>query len=550
MNKVLVTADTTTTTLIARSLSKLLAEKQMQVIDGDFNSWLLQVLSNHSIYQNDKPDIWIQIWSPRAVSDNPQIESQLDQFLSALNLSVQTNTHTKIVLTTFVVDPTTSQPLSESLRLTKLAMSLNQRLFDFSLSHKLVQIMDLQSFFTNYGLATITDSRFEAMGRMYFSPKGSELLASFLARGISCLITTPKKVLVLDLDNTLWGGVLGEDGIDGIKIGGEGSGHLFTRFQQAVLNLKQNGILLALCSKNNEADALKVFNEHPDMLIKLSDIAAYEINWEPKALNLKKIASDLNLGIDSLVFFDDSAFERENVRQLAPEVSVIEVPKAPSDYILALSQFWGFDTFKVTQEDKMRSVLYQQEAQRKSLKKSAIESGAGLIDFYQSLNMQASLKLADPSNLERTHQLIMKTNQFNLTTKRYSESELQTKMANPQFDIYHLRLQDKMGESGISGVVILEKKPDLWEIENLMLSCRIIGRTVEFALIRALCEKAHQLGVKTLIASFIKSEKNQVAQNFLADSHFTQIDQTKWSLKISDYQNLLPKDYVQVQFKL
>lgn len=548
MTKLLITGDTTTTA-IARLLDKTFKSnaltKDFEVIDGDFNSWLLQGMDSHSAFQTVKPEYWVQLWSPRAVTDNPQIVDQLKHFLAGIKAN---NVSTKIIVTSFVVDPILAQPLHQNSHYQKIVNELNDILFNFSAENNYFHVLNLQSFFTQHGLKAITDSRFEALGRMYFSPSGSNLLAGFIARGVSALTRVPQKVMVLDLDNTMWGGILGEDGIDGIKIGGEGAGFLFTRFQRALMTLKQNGILLALCSKNNEEDALKVFREHPDMVIRLEDISAYRINWEPKALNLKSIAEELNLGVNSLVFFDDSAFERENVRQMAPEVTVIEVPKDPSDYLKALSEYPGFDTFKITDEDKKRALQYQQEAKRNTLKKSS----GSLEDFYNSLEMKATLNLAEEADFTRVHQLIWKTNQFNLTTKRYEESELRKILADKNYEVILLRLQDKMGESGITGVVLLKKGKSVWEIENLMLSCRIIGRTVEYALISRLAERAKMNGAHLLKATFIPSERNQVAAQFLGQAGFTQVQSGTtelWDLTLSDFEKRVPKNYVITDIK-
>lgn len=555
---VLITGDTTTSGL-SRSLDKILkqsgmtdAKAEFKVIDGDFNSWLREAVDPQSYFQQNQPDYWLQIWSPRALTDNSQIISQVKMFLSGIEQVMRQNPQakSKILLTNFVVDPTLPQPMYQSLQLEKIARELNQMLEQFVAENSFAQLLNLQSVFTQYGLKNITDPRFEALGRLYFSPAGAEHIARFFARGIQTLRQTPCKVLVLDLDNTVWGGILGEDGAQGIKIGGEGQGYLFTRFQQAVLSLKKNGILLALCSKNNEDDALKVFKEHPDMVLKLEDISAYRINWEQKALNIRSMAEELNLGVNSFVFFDDSSFERENVRQLAPEVQVIEVPKDPSLYIQALHDFTGFDIFRVTDEDKKRAKQYTEEAKRKTLQKSS----GSLEEFYRSLEMKATLSFADESNFTRVHQLIWKTNQFNLTTKRYEEAELRQMLASPNFEIMLLRLQDKMGESGITGVVILKKEKDMWEIENLMLSCRIIGRTVEFGLIRQIADRARQAGAQILEASFIPSSRNQVAAQYLGQSGFslqkTLPDQTqKWSLNLSEAQDKIPADYVEMKFE-
>jgi FkbH-like protein len=521
------------------------------VIGGGFNSWLREAIGPMSSFLVQPPDYWLNIWSPRSLTDNPRIHQQLEMFLSSLHHIYEQNAQlkTRILVTSFVVDPVMPQPLYQTPFTMHLAHELNDLLFKFEREHGFFHVLDMQSLFTRFGLQNLTDARFEAMGRMYFSPTGAGHVARFLSRGLFALRDVPSKVLVLDLDNTLWGGILGEDGFNGIKVGGEGLGYLFTRFQQAVLALKNNGVLLAVCSKNDESEALKVFREHPDMILRLDDISAYQINWEPKAVNVQRLAQELNVGIDSLVLFDDSAFERENVRQMIPEVKVIDVPDDPSLYIQALCDFPGFDTFRVTEEDRKRARQYSEEVKRRSLK----QSSSSLEEFYRSLEMKATLTLADGEDLVRVHQLIWKTNQFNLTTQRLEESALREMLTSENYEIIMLRLKDKMGESGITGVVVLQKDIDgqshIWEIQNLMLSCRIIGRTVEYALMRALARRALQYGARELHASFIPSGRNQVAEKFLEQAGFSlqgicESGIQKWKLLLADAETKIPADFV------
>jgi FkbH-like protein len=543
MVQLLITSDTTTS-LIANALKKRLredfADREFAVIDGDYNSWFHQVFQENSAFKTKKPDYWIQVWSPRQLTDSPFIKDQLNAFLEKLK---NEHSHTRVIATTFVVDPIMPLPLHQHFVVEELAQELNETLKEFAKNNSFFSLLNLQSFFTTYGIKAISDVRFEALARTYFSPQGTELLANFLLRGLNSLLKIPKKVLVLDLDNTLWGGILGEDGFDNLEIGSEGSGLLFTRFQKALLSLKENGVLLALCSKNNENEVLNVFHTHTGMILKLEDFACYKINWQSKAENLVEMSKELNLGLDSFVFFDDSAFERENVKKLAPEVLVIDVPNDPSAYVETLFQNFSFDSFAVTEEDKKKTIFYKEEQKRKDLKNKSFS----LENFYESLEMNAKLSKALEIHFERTFQLIGKTNQFNLTTRRYQEGELRSLLLNKDYQILVLEVQDRMGESGITGVVIIKKNPNNWEVENLLLSCRIIGRTIEFALLRTISEMAKNAGAKSLAFHFIPTERNTVAATFLKESGLELISDGLsqiWKLDLINPKNPLPKDYV------
>ena len=539
MNKILINGDMNISTL-ARSLQKQLQDG-WEVKEGSFNSWLTDAIDPSSVLSSEKPRFLISVLSPRLLTDCPELEAKIDLFLSGL---AERAGSMRVLCTSLAVDPLLGQPLFESLELQQLAARVNEKLLKFQRENNWFYVIDFPSFVATHGLAQLTDRRYEMMGRMFLSPKGAELFASHLKRALLALTRAPKKVLVLDLDNTMWGGILGEDGPDGIQCGGEGVGYAFLRFHKALARLKQNGILLAICSKNNEEDALRVFKTHPDLGLRIEDFVAYRINWLPKSENLKSMAEELSLGIDSFVFFDDSAFECEHVRQVLPKVDVIQAPSDPSDYVKALSDYTGFDTFRVTEEDRSRSKQYLDEAKRTTIKKSV----ANLEDFYRSLNMKATLTPADESNFARVHQLIWKTNQFNLTTHRYEENELRALLNSKNDLIYVLRLADNLGESGITGLAIVHQEKSFWQIENLLLSCRIIGRTVEYGLIRFIAEKAKASGASELRASFIKSDRNQVASEYLPNSGFTQIpDTTKWILPLQDAHTRIPKDYVQIQ---
>ncbi len=520
-----------------------LIQPLQQVLKGDwqveelgFNLWLVDMLDPASNLNKHQPDYLITLLSPRYLQMDPEAERNLEHYLSGIETW---KGDTQVLFSQITYDPLVPDRLIEAPRLQLMAERLNERLRRFQNGNGWFHLLDMASFFMEQGLAKVHDSRFEVLARMYISPGGAKPLAAYIARYLRALTTPPKKVLVLDLDNTLWGGILGEEII---QVGAEGVGYAYDQFQRALLVLKNHGVLLAICSKNNENEVLEVFEENPGMVLKITDFAAYRINWLSKVENLQSLAQELNLGLDSFAFFDDSPFEREQLRRMLPEIDVIDVPKDAADFVQALSDYTGFDKLYVTEEDSKRAQLYQNEVERKAIQKKS----ASLEDFYQSLQMVAELSPIQDDSFERVHQLIQKTNQFNLTTKRYSEKELRELMRSGDCAIYTLRLKDKLGDSGLTGVLILKMNADEWEIDTLLLSCRIIGRTVEYALIQWLAGKARQQKVKRIVGRFIPTKKNQPAASFYPDAGFD-LFEDRWVLDVERLK--IPKNYVTLEEK-
>ena len=298
------------------------------------------------------------------------------------------------------------------------------------------------------------------------------LLASEYANFIAARWGAVRKCIVLDLDNTLWGGVIGEDGMTGIQLGHEGIGLAFVDLQRELLNLRQKGILLAICSKNNPEDAYEVIRKHPAMILREGHFAAVEINWNDKAENICEIARRLNIGADSLVFIDDSPVERERVREAIPEVAVPEWPQDPCESKRALGRVAGeyFLKFDISGDDRRRGEMYHAQAERERL----AESAGNLEDFFRSLQMKITIGGADLETLPRVTELTQKTNQFNLTTRRYTEPELAAISANEGYRIYWLKLEDRFGPNGIVGVLIL-RRAERGTLEHRYFSSELPG---------------------------------------------------------------------------
>ena len=344
------------------------------------------------------------------------------------------------------------------------------------------------------GAADWTAPRLWALARTAVAPTHQPVLARHLARALAALFHQPAKCLVVDLDNTLWGGVVGDDGLEGIELGDDYPGNVFKSFQRSILNLSDRGILLAVVSKNELPVARRVFDEHPEMLIRWSDLAAARIDWEPKSANIRSIARELNIGSDAMVLFDDNPVERAEVRANAPEVNVIEAPSNPHEFAEALEESGFFDQVTLSEEDRRRTTIYRQQAQRRSL----AEDVGSVDDFLKSLDMRASVGHADAATLGRIAHLVGKTNQFNLTTRRHSPATLATMARDPNHVVAWLRLRDRFGDQGLVAVAVLATNGQAAVVDTLLMSCRVMNRHVEQAFLAYLVEEARRLGCAAL----------------------------------------------------
>jgi FkbH-like protein len=341
----------------------------------------------------------------------------------------------------------------------------------------------------------------------------SAAAAPSMVRGLGTLIRTmlglSAKCLVLDLDNTLWGGVIGEDGIAGIQLGGDAEGEAYTAFQRYLLALRQRGIMLAVCSKNNPEDALSVFRMHPETVLKEQDFAIFVANWESKPDNLRYIAAALNIGLDSLVFFDDNPVERNLVRKELPEVLVPEVPDDPAEFVTVLYRFDAFDSLTLTQEDRTRTEKYRENAQRAEFSASVTD----LDSYIRSLEMKVDLHPFDELNLPRIVQLINKTNQFNLTTRRTTPSEAAAWMTDPKCYCRFMRVQDRFGDNGLTGVLVAFREAECLRVALWLMSCRILGRNLDRLMYQGMVRFAKSEGAKAITGEYLPTPKNAQVSN-------------------------------------
>jgi FkbH-like protein len=393
-----------------------------------------------------------------------------------------------------------------------------------------VYVLDYEALVARHGHRAWHDERRWLSARLPIASTCLVHLAEEWVRFLCPLAGRTAKVLALDLDNTLWGGIVGEDGPAGIALGPEHPGAAHQALQRAALDLHRRGVILAVCSKNNPADAMEILERHPGMLLRPEHFAALRINWNDKVTGLREIAAELDLGLDALVFVDDNPAERALIRQALPEVSVLELPPDPGGYARALRESPLFERLALSAEDRARGRYYAGERMRAELERSA----PSLEDFYRSLEMEAEIALVTPGTLARAAQLTQKTNQFNLTTRRYAEPQLAAIAADPSCRVYTARLRDRFGDSGLVGVVITRSEGEACEIDTLLMSCRVIGRTLETALLATVIEQARMDGVARVVGWYLPTRKNGQVRELYRAHGFSCVEErdgaSRWEL--------------------
>ena len=396
-----------------------------------------------------------------------------------------------------------------------------------------VAIVDCERLAALVGKRRWFDPRYWHLAKEAVALDALPLLARHTAAVIAARLGLGKKCLVLDLDNTLWGGIIGEDGLSGIRLGDSPEGEAFQAFQESILALKERGVVLAVCSKNNEADAREVFERHPAMRIGLDDFAAFVADWRTKPEQLLTVAEELGIGLDSLVFVDDNPVEREAVRQFLPEVDVVVLPSDPSDYVRALADYLLFEPASFTTEDARRTEQYvgRRTAAAASASSETIEG------FYRSLDMHAVVSPFTDEDLPRIAQLVGKTNQFNLTTRRHPPAALREFAGDPSCVHLSFRLGDRFTEHGLVAVVIAFEREAVLELDTWLMSCRVIGRSLEATVLQELGRAASERGCTELRGSYIPSAKNDLVRDLFPRLGFELVDErdgtTHWIYDLS-----------------
>ena len=416
----------------------------------------------------------------------------------------------------------------------------NAGLDELCRTHKNLSIVDLNTLVSMQGRNNGFAPSLYMMSDMPLSLDMQAVLAERIAAVISAHLGKAKKCVILDLDNTLWGGIVGEDGLEGIQLGDHGVGKAFVLFQKMLKRLKDRGVILAVCSKNDEAIAREPFEKHPDMVLKTDDIACFVANWNTKADNVAHIQKILNIGFDSMVFLDDNPAEREIVRMAHPEVLVPELPSDPAEWVAYLASGGCFETVTYSTEDAGRTKTYQEEAKRRAWESTFTSED----DFLRGLEMKASATPFDSFSIPRAAQLTQRSNQFNLRTKRYSESDLESFVKRDDVLTLAFHLSDKFGDYGLVSVMIGVVRGDELFLDTWLMSCRVLKRGLEDFALNAIVRLAAERGIKYVTGEYIPTRKNIMVSDLLDKKGFVK-SKNGYRLTVTDYKER--KHYIHEQ---
>ena len=409
----------------------------------------------------------------------------------------------------------------------------NIKLKELSQSYQNMKIINISEFINCFHQEQLVDWKYFYLSQIPLNPKLKNEFNIWFKRQVEIIELHRKKCLILDLDNTLWGGILGEDGVEGIKIGEFYPGNCFLFFQEYLLELVNNGIILAVCSKNNVKDVMDLWKNNQYLKIKQEQLATYRINWKNKADNIMEIAEELNIGLDSMVFIDDNPTERELIKQMLPQVSVPNFPEKPylfPKFIKDLTDNY-FSIYKLTKEDYEKTQQYKKNADRRQHQNCFTDYNS----YLRSLDIQLTIEQINNLNIARLAQMTQKTNQFNLTTNRYTEADI-SNLTQKGALVYGLRVKDKFGDNGLTALIIITN--EMTEIDTFLLSCRILGKNIETIFIQLILMKLKALGIKNVKAKFIRTHKNSQVEYFYEKHGFKIVKQSenekKYLLNLED----------------
>jgi len=457
------------------------------------------------------------------------------QALASLVQAFKGRCGARLVVASFMAPPTWPLHIVPA-PWTQKVQEANRLLAEAARDDEQVSVLDLDALAGYHGYRAATSPEMLHMARIPFSEGFMALLARKCVSFVKAHGNLARKCLVLDCDNTLWGGIIGEDGFDGIHLGPDWPGREYVEFQRAVLELFHQGIILAVNSKNNPDDVMQVIREHPHMVLREEHFAGMQINWEAKPVNMRRLAEEINIGVDSLVFADDSPVERQMMREMIPEVAVIDLPENPSLYARTLRETNEFVRLFLTDEDRSRGRIYAEQRRRVELQKTA----GTMEDFLRSLETVIAIRPAGPSDVKRASQLTQRTNQFNLTTRRYSEADISAMLASDDWRVYVLAARDKFGDNGTVGLALVAVERDAWRIDTFLMSCRVIGRQIEDALVDRILTDAARQGAARVVAEYVRTAKNGLVREFWKTMAFVPVGddgrRSSWRMDLAGHE--------------
>jgi FkbH-like protein len=517
----------------------------LECILGGYDQFLQDALDPDSTLNKSRPDLVLLAIDHRGLSLQPtpgneeaanQAVVAASDLLESIRAGISRNSGAPCIIQTLAAPPeglfgSFDRALPGTAR--NLVDRVNQAICRSILRSSDV-LLDVAGIAETVGLADWHSPALWNLAKLPFADAHVPLYAEHVGRILGAIRGKSRRCLVLDLDNTVWGGVIGDDGLEGIQIAqGDATGEAHLSVQQLAIALRARGVVLAVSSKNTDSVARRPFKEHPDMLLKEEHIAVFQANWDDKASNLRAIAKELALGLDSLVFLDDNPAERGLIRRELPEVAVPELDSDPAGYARTLAAAGYFEAISFSDEDRVRAEMYQANARRLGLQGQTADLGS----YLQSLEMRIVFGAFDRTTRARVTQLINKSNQFNLTTRRYTESHIEQLEADPSVMTLHARLVDKFGDNGIICVVICRtNRPDTWVIDTWLMSCRVLGRRVEQAVLGEVLHRARASGITTILGDYVPTDRNEMVRDHYSKLGFKRSDDnnsdgtTRWEL--------------------
>ena len=526
-----------------------LAHLHPEIYVAQFNQYQQEILDENSGLYAFKPDVIIlAVQADVLVNENfysefvklPDVEQPQTEILNrfqALLSTLTARTDALVLVNNFMVPSFTPFGILDNKAdngFRSFFHKINEKLAEVYRKSSQVYVVDLEAAAGKHGKSRCVDPKLYYRGSFLFSESFLPVVADEYMGYIEALKNLTRKCIVLDLDNVMWGGIIGEDGTEGIQLGNDSPGNAYKDFQRALLSYYNRGVLLAVNSKNNPEDALKAIREHPHMLLREKHFAATRINWQNKVQNMTELAKEVNIGLDSMVFIDDNPREREQMKHALPQVLVVDMPSSPFLYRQTLENLNEFNVLALTEEDKKRGEMYHARKRREDLR----ETISSVEDFLKSLEMKVVIMYADDYSLPRIARMVNKTNQFNLTTRRYTDSEVRKmKETKDEFEVYSLQVSDKFGDEGIVGVAIIRKEQKTWTLDSFLLSCRVIGRKVETAFLARIVADAKEQGVSAIIGEYVPTQKNAPVKNFYSSHGFEELTQKgdlrRWRLDLT-----------------
>ncbi|MEA4871389.1 MAG: HAD-IIIC family phosphatase [Synergistaceae bacterium] len=522
-------SNVTVTSLIDSTYKKV--NEEIYTSSG-YNTWVQELITAQ--FSGNKPEaVFLVLYGRELVGDATsydwkELKLTLDQYLGTIKTFTEYNKDIPLFASSLDIQHDRILPFTFPRLEHKIESYWRSGLEEIGIT-----VLEIAEIARNMGRDKFYSKRMWYLGSIPFSMSGEKAIAEEISRAWNALKGNRKKCLVLDLDNTLWGGVIGEDGLQGIELSTTKEGSRFRDFQKRIKDLKNQGVLLTIVSKNNEEDALEAIRKHPDMVLTEDDFVIIRANWEPKSVNIQSIAKELNIALDSLVFIDDNPIERESTKNALPEVNVPDFPKDTSIlelFAIEISKRY-FPVFKLTHEDLNKTNQYKVEQKRNEIKQKSIS----IEEYLESLEMSKAFRQIDETDVTRAAQLTQKTNQFNLTTRRYTESDIWNMMKSEAYQVWIGELEDKFGSYGKVILAIVKLEENTAIIDTFLMSCRVMGRNIEKDFLREIEKEMTSKGKNSIISEYIPTPKNSVVKDFWTDNGYVELDNKPDSITYKKY---------------